>query len=200
MTKNHTALFSITMLVLVWSAMNPKDYFTWALEIFPAIIGLALLVLTYKKFKFTSFVYTLILLHCCILFVGGKYTYAENPLFDWIKDVFSQERNNYDKVGHFAQGFIPSLIARELLIRFDIVRGRRWLFFLVLSIAMFISSSYELIEWFVSVSTGESADAFLGTQGYVWDTQSDMLYALVGSLVALILFSGYHDRKIKEMT
>ena len=200
MTKNHAALFSIAMLVLVWSAINPKDYLTWALEVFPAIIGLVVLAVTYKKFKFTSFVYTLILLHCCILFVGGKYTYALNPLFDWVQDVFSQERNNYDKVGHFAQGFIPSLIARELLIRWNIVHGRKWLFFLVLSIGMFISSSYELIEWFVSVSTGESADAFLGTQGYVWDTQSDMLYALVGSLVALILFAGHHDRKIKEMT
>jgi putative membrane protein len=199
MNKTHLALFCIALLVLGWSVIQPHDYLTWGLESFPGIIGLAVLVLTYKKFKFTTFVYVLIAIHCCILFVGGKYTYALNPLFEWLKQVFSQERNNYDKVGHFAQGFIPSLIAREILIRFNIVQNRKWAFFICLSIVMFISSSYELLEWFVSVATGSAGDAFLGTQGDIWDTQSDMLYAFIGSSAALILFSGYHDRKIMEM-
>ena len=200
MNRTHIVLFSIAILVLIWSAILPHDYLTWALESFPGIIGLAVLVLTYRKFKFTTFIYTLIAIHCCILFVGGKYTYALNPLFDWIKVVFSQERNNYDKLGHFAQGFIPALIAREILIRFNIVLNRKWVFFLCLSIVMFISSSYELIEWFVSIATGSAGDAFLGTQGDIWDTQSDMLYALIGASVALILFSSYHDRQIKKMS
>ena len=162
-------------------------------------MGIIILVLTYKRFRFSNFLYVLILVHCCVLFVGGKYTYAENPLFDYLKGVFDWQRNNYDKVGHFAQGFIPALLSRELLLRLKVVTNKRWMFFLALTIVMFISAIYELIEWGTSILLGQSADQFLGTQGYVWDTQSDMLFALIGSLGALILFSSLQDRMIQAM-
>jgi putative membrane protein len=186
--------------VLVWSAIDPKDQFTWFLEVFPALIGFVLIVLTYKKFPLTPLLYTLILIHMIILMVGGHYTYAEVPLFDWIKEVFHQSRNNYDKVGHLAQGFIPAILARELLIRKHVVTASRaWLNYIVLSIILAFSAFYELIEWWVAVATGEDAEAFLGTQGYVWDTQSDMMYALIGGIAALILLSRLHDRQIKKI-
>ena len=186
--------------VLVWSAIDPKDQFTWFLEVFPALIGFVLIVLTYKKFPLTPLLYTLILIHMIILMVGGHYTYAEVPLFDWIKEVFHQSRNNYDKVGHLAQGFIPAILARELLIRKHIVTASRaWLNYIVLSIILAFSAFYELIEWWVAVATGDDAEAFLGTQGYVWDTQSDMMYALIGGIAALILLSRLHDKQIKKI-
>jgi putative membrane protein len=186
--------------VLVWSAIDPKDQFTWFLEVFPALIGFVLIVLTYKKFPLTPLLYTLILIHMIILMVGGHYTYAEVPLFDWIKEVFHQSRNNYDKVGHLAQGFIPAILARGLLIRKHVVTASRaWLNYIVLSIILAFSAFYELIEWWVAVATGEDAEAFLGTQGYVWDTQSDMMYALIGGIAALILLSRLHDKQIKKI-
>ena len=186
--------------VLVWSGIDPKDQFTWLLEVFPAIIGFVLIVLTYKKFPLTPLLYTLILIHMVILMVGGHYTYAEVPLFDWIKELFHQSRNNYDKVGHLAQGFIPAILARELLIRKHVVTASRaWLNYIVLSIILAFSAFYELIEWWVAVATGDDAEAFLGTQGYVWDTQSDMMYALIGGIAALILLSRLHDRQIREL-
>ena len=186
--------------VLVWSAIDPKDQFTWFLEVFPALIGFVLIVLTYKKFPLTPLLYTLILIHMIILMVGGHYTYAEVPLFDWIKEVFHQSRNNYDKVGHLAQGFIPAILARELLIRKHVVTASRaWLNYIVLSIILAFSAFYELIEWWVAVATGDDAEAFLGTQGYVWDTQSDMMYALIGGIAALILLSRLHDKQIKKI-
>ena len=193
------SLLIIFSIVLGWSAINPKDYFTWVLEVFPAIIGLIVLMATFKKFRFTDFVYTLILIHCCILFVGGHYTYAEVPLFDWIRDVFHQSRNNYDKVGHLAQGFVPALIIRELFIRTDVVNKKSWLNLIIVSICMAISVSYEFIEWFVSIATGSAGDSFLGTQGYIWDTQSDMLYATIGSVLGLLIFSRYQDKQIKKI-
>ena len=186
--------------VLVWSAIDPKDQFTWFLEVFPALIGFVLIVLTYKKFPLTPLLYTLILIHMIILMVGGHYTYAEVPLFDWIKEVFHQSRNNYDKVGHLAQGFIPAILARELLIRKHVVTASRaWLNYIVLSIILAFSAFYELIEWWVAVATGDDAEAFLGTQGYVWDTQSDMMYALIGGIAALTLLSRLHDKQIKKI-
>jgi len=184
--------------IFLWSLINPHDYFTWMLEVFPGVIGLMVLIVTFKKFRFTDFVYTLILIHCCILFVGGHYTYAEVPLFDWIRDLFHQSRNNYDKVGHFAQGFIPALIIRELFIRTRVVNKRAWLNFIVVSICMAISVTYEFIEWFVSIATGSAGDSFLGTQGYIWDTQSDMLYATIGAVLGLLIFSRYQDKQIKK--
>ena len=152
-----------------------------------------------RRFQFTSFVYLLITLHACILFVGGHYTYAEVPLFNWIRDHFHLARNDYDRVGHFAQGFVPALVAREVLLRQKIVLRRGWLFFIVLSICLAVSAAYELLEWRVAVGTGSAADAFLGTQGDPWDTQEDMATAAVGALTALLFFSRWHDRLISRM-
>jgi len=185
--------------VLIWSGINPKDYFTWLLEVLPAIIGLVVMAATYKKFRLTTLAYFLILLHSIILMVGGHFTYAEVPLFDWIRDVFNMERNNYDKVGHLAQGFIPAIIAREILMRLEVVYGKGWLSFLVICICLAISAFYELIEWWAALLSGEAAEAFLGTQGYVWDTQSDMMLALVGAVIALILLSKLHDRQLQKI-
>ena len=186
---------SIYFTVLVWSAINPYDTFTWFLEVFPALIGFVILVLYYKNFPLSPLLYTLVLIHMIILMVGGHYTYAEVPLFDLIKETFDQSRNNYDKVGHFAQGFIPAILAREILIRKHIVEtSNAWLNYIVLSIVLAFSAFYELIEWWVALATGEDAEAFLGTQGYMWDTQSDMAWALMGAIAALLLLSKYHDK------
>jgi putative membrane protein len=188
------ALFFV---VFIWSAINPKDQFTWFLEVLPALIGFVLLVVTYKKFPLTPLLNTLILIHMIILMIGGHYTYAEVPLFDYIAEVFEHSRNNYDKVGHLAQGFIPAVLARELLLRFEVVKvSKVWLNYIILSIILAFSAFYELIEWWVALGTGEDAEAFLGTQGYVWDTQSDMMYALIGGILALILLSRYHDTQL----
>jgi len=186
--------------VLIWSGINPKDQFTWLLEVLPALIGFLLIILTYRKFPLTPLLYTLILIHMIILMVGGHYTYAEVPLFDTIKELLGQSRNNYDKVGHFMQGFEPAILARELLIRKEIIHGTKvWLNYIVLSIVLAFSAFYELIEWWVALATGDDAEAFLGTQGYVWDTQSDMMYALLGAIVALLLLSKYHDKQISRI-
>jgi len=191
--------FSIFAPVLIWSAYLPKDPFTWFLEVLPVFIGLFILVLTYKKYPLTPLLYTLILIHMIILMVGGHYTYAEVPLFDWLKEIFEHSRNNYDKVGHFAQGFIPAIIAREILIRKEIVQGSKiWLDYIVLSIILAFSAFYELLEWWVALAVGEDAEAFLGTQGYVWDTQSDMGYALFGGIMALLLLSKLHDKQLNS--
>jgi len=190
----------IFIAVLTWSAVNPKDQFTWFLEVVPALIGFVLVLLTYKKFPLTPLLYTLILIHMVILMVGGHYTYAEVPLFDTIKEMFDQARNNYDKVGHLAQGFIPAILARELLIRKEVVSGSKiWFNYIILSIILAFSAFYELIEWWVALASGEDAEAFLGTQGYVWDTQSDMGYALMGGILALLLLSRLHDRQLNKI-
>jgi putative membrane protein len=192
------SLLALLLLLLVWSAINPKEYFTWFLEVIPAVLGVLVLIFTFKKFQFTNLLYLLIFFHCVILIIGGHYTYAEVPLFDWLHDVLNQSRNNYDKLGHFAQGFVPAMIARELLIRKKVILKTSWLPFLVVSIALAISAAYELIEWAVSISTGEGGDSFLGTQGYVWDTQSDMLYATIGAIVALLTLSKIHNKQISK--
>jgi len=189
------------LFVFLWSASNPKDQFTWFLEVLPAVIGFMLIVVTYKKFPLTPLLYTLILVHMMILMVGGHYTYAEVPLFDTIKEVFDQTRNNYDKVGHFAQGFIPAILARELLLRNEVVSGSKiWLNYIILSIVLAFSAFYELVEWWVALGTGEDAEAFLGTQGYIWDTQSDMMYALIGGIAALVFLSYLHDKQLKKLS
>jgi putative membrane protein len=181
---------------LLWSGINPKDYPTWLLEVLPALIGFAVLAATRRRFPLTGLTDTLILVHCLVLMVGGHYTYAEVPLFDWIRDFFGLERNNYDKLGHFVQGFVPAIVAREILVRKAIVAGRAWLAFLIVCVCLAISAFYELIEWWVAILSGDSAEAFLGTQGYVWDTQSDMAYALVGAVLGLALLSKLHDRQM----
>jgi len=186
--------------VLIWSFVFPKDQFTWFLEVLPVFIALFIMALTYKKFPLTPLLYTLILIHMIILMVGGHYTYAEVPLFDWIKEVFEHSRNNYDKVGHFAQGFIPAILAREILLRKHIVQGTKiWLNYIILSIILAFSAFYELLEWWVALAVGEDAEAFLGTQGYIWDTQSDMGYALAGGIVALLLLSKLHDKQLSQV-
>lgn len=192
------ALLFLLFVLLIWSGINPKEYFTWFLEVLPAVLGILVLLITFKKFRFTNLVYVLIFFHCAILIIGGHYTYAEVPLFDWIRDVFDQSRNNYDKLGHFVQGFVPAMIARELLIRKEVVLKKSWLPFIVVCIALAISAAYELIEWGVSVLSGEGGDSFLGTQGYIWDTQSDMLFALIGAIAALLTLSKIHDKQLSS--
>ena len=182
----------------IWSIIEPKEGFTCFLEIVPALIGLVVLALTFNKFRFTNFTYTMILLHCIVLFVGGHYTYAEVPLFDYIREVFHQTRNNYDKVGHFMQGFVPALIIRELFIRKMVVSNKSFFNFIIVSICLAISAAYEWIEWGVSISTSDKGDSFLGTQGDIWDTQSDMLFATIGASLALVLFSKIQDKQLKE--
>lgn len=198
MRIKHLTLLVIYFSILIWSGINPHDYLTWFLEVIPGIIGFLILLFTYKKFRFTYLTYILILLHCFILFWGGKYTYAHNPLFDWIKEMMSLDRNNYDKVGHFAQGFVPTLIAREILIRKEIIKQRSWLWFILIGITSFITVTYELLEWFVALIIKQNANEFLGMQGYVWDTQSDMLYALIGSICAIFFLSKLHDKYLKQ--
>ncbi|PKG55301.1 DUF2238 domain-containing protein [Shewanella sp. Choline-02u-19] len=186
----------IFFLVLLWSAIEPKDQFTWLLEVLPALLALPILAFTRNSFPLTSLAYVLILIHCVILMVGGHYTYAEVPLFDWIAQWTGTTRNNYDKVGHLAQGFIPVILAREVFIRLGVVKLGAWCNFLAICFTLAFSALYELIEWWVAALTGEDAEAFLGTQGYVWDTQSDMAMALVGAIAAIILLSQYHNKLI----
>ncbi len=190
------ALFAI---ILTWTIINPKEGLTCFLEIIPAIIGVMILLFTFKIFRFTNFTYTLILIHCIILLIGGHYTYAEVPFFDFIKETFHQSRNNYDKLGHFAQGFIPAMIIRELFIRKKVISNKSFFNFIIVCICLAISASYEWIEWFVSITSGGSGDSFLGTQGDIWDTQSDMLFATIGAVAALIFFSKMQDKQLEKI-
>jgi len=190
------ALFAIA---LTWSAIGPRDRFTWYLEVAPAVAAAVILTFTFRRFRFTTLTNFGILLHAFILLVGGHYTYAEVPLFNWLRDAVHLSRNHYDRVGHFAQGFVPALVARELLLRTSPLRPGRWLFTLVTCVCLAISAAYELIEWLTAVLTGEAAQAFLGTQGDVWDTQADMAMALIGALVAQIWLSRRQDRAIAEI-
>ena len=183
--------------VLVWSGINPKDPFTWLLETLPAMLGGLLLAATYNSFRLTPLLYFFILAHCIVLMVGGHYTYAEVPLFD---NLFGAERNNYDKVGHFFQGFVPALLAREILIRKAVVNGALWRNLFIVSVCLAFSALYELIEWWVALASGEDAEAFLGTQGYEWDTQSDMALALFGALSSILVLSRVHDRQLGKLS
>ena len=185
--------------VLIWSGINPKDYPTWALETAPAMIGFIVLVATRQRFRLTDLTYNLILIHSIILMIGGHYTYAEVPLFDWLKEVYNFERNNYDKLGHLAQGFVPAIIGREIIIRNHVVKNINWMNFFIICICLAISALYELIEWLVAILSKKAAEAFLGTQGYLWDTQSDMAYALLGAVLALVMLSRTHDRQISKL-
>lgn len=189
---------AIFLAVLVWSGVNPKDYLTWGLEVAPAVIGGVILWFTRERFPLTTLTYVLILVHCIVLMIGGHYTYAEVPLGDWAREVFDGSRNNYDKVGHFVQGFVPAIIARELMIRLNVFNSNRWRDFFIVSFCLGFSAFYELIEWWVALLSDEAAEAFLGTQGYVWDTQSDMGWALFGALTALPLLGRLHDLQLRE--
>ncbi|MCB1615045.1 MAG: DUF2238 domain-containing protein [Pseudomonadales bacterium] len=188
---------TVFFLVFIWSGIKPHDYYTWLLEVAPAVIGIVILALTEKSFPLTPLLYFLILLHCIVLMIGGHYTYAEVPFFE---GLFGAERNNYDKVGHFMQGFVPAMIAREICIRkqvFNAHASTLWRDFFIVCFCLAFSALYELIEWWVALLSGTGADAFLGTQGYVWDTQSDMLLALIGAICALLTLRKIHNTQLK---
>jgi putative membrane protein len=195
----HIALLAVFLTVSVWSVINPRDLFTWFLEVLPALIGLVVIIATYKRFRLTTLLYVLICIHATILLIGGHYTYAEMPLFNWLRDTFSLGRNYYDRLGHLAQGFIPAMIAREVLLRLTPLRRGKMLFFIIVCICLAISAFYEFIEWWVAVASGSAADAFLGTQGDVWDTQWDMFFAFCGAILALLTLSKYHDKQLKNI-
>jgi putative membrane protein len=199
LTNKSYLWLSIFFGFLLWSGIEPKDRLTWVLEAGPAMIGLLVIAQSRKSFPLTPLLYFWILVHCIVLMVGAKYTYAEVPLFDWISELFGWERNNYDKVGHFMQGFVPALLAREILLRKKLVNADGWRNFIILSICLAFSAFYELIEWWAALLIEEDADAFLGTQGYVWDTQSDMAWALLGAFVCLITLKKTHDLQIKPL-
>lgn len=193
------ALLATVLAVLGWSGAAPFDRFTWLLEVVPAVLGLGVLAATWKRFRLTDLTLTLIALHMILLCVGGKYTYARVPLGEWFKDALHLTRNHYDRLGHFAQGVVPAIIARELLLRLHVLNRRGWLPFLVISICLAISAGYELIEWITSLSSGEAAESFLGTQGDPWDTQEDMATALVGAIAGLLIFGRWHDRQMHAL-
>jgi len=195
----HIGLLLIFFAVLVWSAIHPRDLFTWFLEVLPALIGLAVILSTYNRFKLTNLVYLLVLAHVIILMIGGHYTYAEMPIFNWIRDTFHLTRNYYDRLGHFAQGFIPAIIVREILLRKSGLQRGKLLSVIIISICLAISASYELIEWGVAEATGSAAYGFLGTQGDIWDTQWDMFLALWGATISLISMSNLHDQFLRKL-
>jgi putative membrane protein len=189
----------VIALLVAWSAWRPKDIATWAMEVAPVVIAAPILFATRKRFPLTSLVAVLIALHAAILIIGGHYTYAEVPAGAWVQEALGWERNPYDRLGHFVQGFVPALVAREILLRATPLRRGGWLFFLVTCVCLAISVCYEFIEWAAALATGEAAEAFLGTQGDVWDTQWDMFMALVGALSAQLLLSRLHDRQLSKL-
>ncbi len=190
----------IFFVVLIWSAIDPKDYLTWTLEVAPAVGGFVILAVTYNSFRLTGLLYLLILLHCIVLIIGGHYTYAEVPFFEYLKPVFGFERNNYDKLGHFMQGFVPAMLAREILIRNAVVSSAAWRNFFIICVCLALSAVYELVEWGAAAVSDQASEAFLGTQGYIWDTQSDMAFALIGAILALVLLSRIHDRQLDKIS
>ncbi|MEE9142192.1 MAG: DUF2238 domain-containing protein [Gammaproteobacteria bacterium] len=192
-------LLIATFVALVMSGINPYDRATWWLEVAPVLIAVPILIATYKRYPLTLLLYALLFLHGLILILGGHYTYARVPLGFWMQDVFDFSRNNYDRIGHFAQGFVPAILVREILIRSSPVGHSRWLFILVTSVCLAISAFYELIEWWVAVIAGGGAQQFLGTQGDVWDTQWDMFLALSGAIIAQLTLGRYHDKQIREL-
>lgn len=197
-TPYHWSLLVAVLVGLAWSAIAPFDRYTWFLEVAPVLIALPLLIATWRRFPLTPLVYGLMAAHAGVLMVGGHYTYAEMPLFDWLQVQLDLKRNHYDRVGHLAQGFIPAMVAREILLRASPLKPGGWLFFLVLCICLALSASYELLEWWVAELSGSDATAFLATQGDVWDTQKDMLLALIGAAAAQLLLSGTHDRQLRR--
>jgi putative membrane protein len=195
----RTTLFALFVAALIASAIAPHDYFTWILEVFPAVIGAILLIATRRRFPLTPLLSILLFIHALILVVGGHYTYALVPLGFWMRDAFGFARNHYDRIGHFAQGFVPAIVAREILIRRDVVRGRGWLFSIVVAFCLAISAAYELLEWGVSAMTGSKGDSFLGTQGDVWDTQKDMALAFLGAIAAQLTLGRLHDHQLASV-
>jgi putative membrane protein len=201
MTKPLALIVALVIVLagLCLSGLRPYDRATWLMEVLPVIIAIPVLWSTYKKFPLTTVLYVCILMHALVLMLGGAYTYARVPLGFEIADAFGLQRNPYDKIGHFFQGFVPALVAREVLIRGSYVRGARMLGFVVVCIVLAISATYEFIEWGAALALGQGADEFLGTQGDPWDTQSDMFFALIGGIMALLLLSRVQDRQIKQL-
>ena len=200
--NKHLPLFLlfIVVTVLVWSGIEPYGRTTWVMEVAPVLIAIPLLLATYRRFQLSQLAYVLIAIHAVILMVGGHYTYARVPAGDWLKDLLDLSRNHYDRLGHLAQGFIPAILAREILLRTSPLRKGGWLRIIVVAICLAISASYELIEWASTVFAGDASEDFLGTQGDVWDAQKDMLMALLGSIAALITLSRLHDRSMGQVT
>jgi len=205
MIQQHDKRFVVVWLLafgvtLSWSAWQPHDFVTWLLEVFPVLVGIVVMAVSCRTFPLTRLLYVLILLHMIVLMIGGHYTYAHMPLFDMLKDLFGWSRNYYDRLGHWFQGFVPAIITREILIRHMVVKSAGWLFFITCCICLAISACYELIEWWVAIIIGQDADAFLATQGDVWDTQWDMLLALCGAIIAQLLLARRHRRAIASLT
>jgi putative membrane protein len=198
MNRNSIAWAVVFLLVFFWSGYEPFDRTIWVLEVLPAAVGAVILLFTRSRFPLTTLTYVLILIHCIVLMMGGHYTYAEVPIGDWVRDVFDQSRNNYDKLGHFVQGFIPAVIAREIVIRLNVFNFAGWRNFFIVCFCLAVAAFYELIEWWIAVVADESAEAFLSMQGYVWDTQADMWTALVGAVLALLLLGKWHDKQLRD--
>ena len=193
------ALLVATALLMIWSGVHPVERGTWWLEVAPVLIGAPVLVFTFSAFRLSPLLYRLLFLHAVILIVGGHYTYAKVPMGFWVQDLLDLSRNHYDRVGHFAQGFIPAILAREILVRLSPLQRGKWLFFLVCCVCLAFSAFYELIEWWAAVIGGDSAESFLGTQGDVWDTQWDMFFALLGAISAQLSLSGTHDKSMQTV-
>jgi len=192
-------LLAAALAVLVWSGIGPRDRATWAMEIAPVLVAIPILVATHRRFPLTPLLYALVAVHAAILCVGGHYTYAEVPAGFWVRDLLGLSRNHYDRLGHLFQGFVPALVARELLLRKTLLRPGGWVFTLATSVALAISALYELVEWLAAVILGQGADAFLGTQGDPWDTQWDMCLALLGALLAQLLLARLQDAQIARL-
>ena len=193
------ALLVATATLMIWSGLHPVERGTWWLEVAPVLIGAPVLVFTFSAFRLSPLLYRLLFLHAVILIVGGHYTYAKVPMGFWVQDLLDLSRNHYDRIGHFAQGFIPAILAREILVRLSPLQRGKWLFFLVCCVCLAFSAFYELIEWWAAVIGGDSAESFLGTQGDVWDTQWDMFFALLGAISAQLSLSRTHDKSMQTV-
>jgi putative membrane protein len=195
----HLVLLVSLAAVFVWSVITPFDFFTWVLEALIPVVGVLILLFTYRKFRLTSLAYVLISIHSIILLVGEHYTYSQMPAFNWLRDTFELSRNHYDRFGHIAQGFIPAILARELLLRTSPLERGKWLAFIIVCICLAISAFYELLEWWIAAVTGTAADLFLALQGDIWDTQKDMALCLLAAIVALITLGRMHDRALDRI-
>lgn len=195
----HLILLFLVIIAGCWSGWRPYDRLTWWLEVTPGLLGILVLLATYQRFEFTTLCYVLIAVHICILCVGGHYTYARVPAFDWLRTNFDWQRNHYDRLGHFAQGFVPAIIARELFIRLDVLNRKSWLPFIIVALCLTVSALYELMEWLTAALVGSASDDFIGSQGDAWDTQKDMFFALIGSICALSFLSHVHDRALQRI-
>lgn len=194
----HIFLLASLIAIFAWSLISPFSLFSWFFGVSPAVIGVSILVLSYKRFRFTNLTYLLIWAHAVILIVGGHYSYSQMPLFNWFRDTFEFSRNHYDRLGHFAQGFVPAIIAREILIRKSPVKAGKWLFFIALSFCLAISACWELYEWATAVVAGLSMDMVLNPQGDIWDTQWDMFWALTGAVISLAALSRLHNKCLQK--